>query len=79
MADEMERPEVTARRKLLEKAATVQRVFATPDGQKLLEFMKQEFFSKLEAKEPHHMHMNLGRADVIAWVEQMMRINPEGR
>lgn len=76
MADQKQIDSVKDR--LLKKAAVVKRVLATPDGQELLLMLKQEFMSKLDG-EPHQMHMNLGRVDVIAWLEALNRVNPEGR
>jgi hypothetical protein len=65
--------------KLALKAGIVKRVFATPDGQALLEILRTEFLNRLEAKEPHQIIFNAGRADVVAYLMQLQNINFERR
>jgi hypothetical protein len=65
--------------KLALKAGIVKRVLATPDGQALLEILRTEFLNRLEAKEPHQIIFNAGRADVVAYLMQLQNFNPDRR
>ena len=53
------------------KGALVQRVFATPDGKQLLDLLRAEFLGRLDAREPHQIIFNAGRADVVAYLLQL--------
>jgi hypothetical protein len=57
-----------AKAKLLEKAATVKRVLATPDGKILLEILRKEFLTSLAGKDQTDVIFNAGRADVVAYL-----------
>jgi hypothetical protein len=65
--------------KLNHKAAVVQRVLSTPDGQELLRVLQIEFLGRLQGKDEHETVLNAGRADVVAYLMSLQRHNPEGR
>jgi hypothetical protein len=65
--------------KLAHKAGVVQRVMQTQDGREMLEILEGEFLSNLAAKEEHLVVFNAGRADVVAYIKQLMRFKPQGR
>lgn len=67
------------REALAYKAGVVQRVMQTPDGVELLRFLQSEFLSRIEAKEPHQIIFNAGRADVVAYLMSLQAFNPQGR
>jgi hypothetical protein len=62
--------------KLAQKAGVVQRVFNTSDGQELLRILQIEFLGSLQGKDEHQTVFNAGRADVLAYIMQLMRFNP---
>jgi hypothetical protein len=66
-----------AKEKLYEKSAVVRRVFSTPDGMALLDLLRREFFSRLEAKEEHNVVFKAGQADVVAYLMQLNSLQKE--
>lgn len=53
------------------KAAVVQRVLSTEDGQKMLLILKEEFLFDTRKATDHGAAFQLGRVDVIGYIEQM--------
>jgi hypothetical protein len=60
------RDEVKGR--LARKAATVQRVLATADGQEMMRILRKEFMSVLDQASPHGPAYRVGTADVIGYL-----------
>jgi hypothetical protein len=61
------------------KAAVAKRVFATPDGQELLEILRREFFRNMKGKDEHETVFKAGQADVVAYLMQLQNLDSEGR
>ncbi|AEM62903.1 hypothetical protein phiVC8_p06 [Vibrio phage phiVC8] len=66
------REEVEASAK--KKAAAFAAVFRTPDGERVLEAIRQEFDKdELRGNTVEGTYFNLGRRDVLVYIEQMIR------
>lgn len=59
---------------LVDKSRVVKRVLATDDGARLMEILRKEFFTRLEAKDEHQIIFNAGRADVVAYLMQLDKL-----
>jgi hypothetical protein len=60
--------------RLRKKKLVAQRVLATADGQEFLAILRNEFFSgptTLRGATAEDMAFNLGRCDVLAYIEQL--------
>lgn len=60
-----------AREAIAKKAATVQRVLATPDGQELMKLLREEFLYRAQNECHHGAAFRLGQADVVGYLMQM--------
>jgi hypothetical protein len=65
--------------RLQQKAAVVQRTFATEDGKECLEILRREFAMNLDAKDQHAVLFKAGRCDAYNWLMQMINLTKEGR
>lgn len=66
--------------RLRRKKLIAQRVLATEDGKAFYEILKNEFFSgpaTLRGATPEEMAFNLGRCDVLAYIEQLNKPTEE--
>lgn len=69
-------PEQTAIDKVVHKSGFFYRIFTSPDGKKVLEWLEDEFDRDeiFKAGEPDTTTYNLGRRDVIVYIRQMIRL-----
>lgn len=76
MSQEKKPPEQTAIDKVVHKAGFFYRIFTSPDGSKVLEWLEDEFDKDeiFKAGEPDTTSYNLGRRDVIVYIRQMIRL-----
>lgn len=64
------------KQQLADKSHLFRRVFSTDEGQKVLEFLKQECEPEVMFDEnPHKTAYNCGKRDVVVYINQMMRYN----
>jgi hypothetical protein len=64
--------------KLLDKSIRARKVFTTPDGQKMLEVLHQEFNGpNLYVEDSDRTEFNLGRRDVVMYIEQLINLAKE--
>lgn len=63
------------RERLAKKAGYFYRVFSSPDGEKVLEFLEEQFDSNdiHVPGDSHSTEYNLGRRDVVVYIKQMKR------
>lgn len=63
------------RASLTRKISMFKKVFATADGEKLLQFLEDEFDKDniFVDGDPHKTSYNLGRRDVVIYIKQMLR------
>ncbi len=62
--------------KVVHKSGFFFRIFTSPDGKKVLEWLEEEFDSDeiFKAGEPDTTSYNLGKRDVIIYIRQMIRL-----
>lgn len=61
--------------RLQRKASVLKRVFAGPEGQEALEFLRQEFVEgPLFDKDPLVTAHRLGARDMVVFIQQLVRI-----
>lgn len=66
------------RQELHQKSKTFKTAFGTPDGKKVLEILSNEFDDLgLMDENPHRTHYNLGRRDVVKYIQQMIEFRRE--
>jgi hypothetical protein len=61
---------------VVSKSGYFYRIFTSPDGKKVLEWLEDEFDSDeiFTAGEPDTTSYNLGKRDVIVYIRQMIRL-----
>lgn len=61
---------------VVRKSGYFYRIFTSPDGKKVLEWLEEEFDSDeiFKAGEPDTTSYNLGKRDVIVYIRQMIRL-----
>lgn len=62
--------------KVVHKSGFFYRIFTSPDGSKVLEWLEEEFDADeiFKAGEPDTTAYNLGKRDVIIYIRQMIRL-----
>lgn len=62
--------------KVVHKSGFFYRIFTSPDGKKVLEWLEEEFDMDeiFKAGEPNTTSYNLGKRDVIVYIRQMIRL-----
>lgn len=62
--------------KVVNKSGYFYRIFTSPDGKKVLEWLEEEFDLDeiFKAGEPDTTSYNLGKRDVIVYIRQMIRL-----
>lgn len=66
---------------VVHKAGYFYRIFTSPDGKKVLEWLEEEFDADeiFTAGEPDTTSYNLGKRDVIVYIRQMIRLKENAR
>lgn len=66
---------------VVNKSGYFYRIFTSPDGKKVLEWLEEEFDSDeiFAAGEPDTTSYNLGKRDVIVYIRQMIRLKENAR
>jgi len=66
---------------VVRKSGYFYRIFTSPDGKKVLEWLEEEFDSDeiFAAGEPDTTSYNLGKRDVIVYIRQMIRLKENAR
>lgn len=61
---------------VVNKSGYFYRIFTSPDGKKVLQWLEEEFDSDeiFKAGEPDTTSYNLGKRDVIVYIRQMIRL-----
>ncbi len=67
--------------KVVHKAGYFYRIFTSPDGKKVLEWLEEEFDADeiFTAGEPDTTSYNLGKRDVVVYIRQMIRLRENAR
>lgn len=66
---------------VVHKAGYFYRIFTSPDGKKVLEWLEDEFDKDeiFKAGEPDTTSYNLGKRDVVVYIRQMIRLKENAR
>ncbi len=69
-------PEQAAIDKVVHKSGFFYRIFTSPDGEKVLEWLEDEFDRDeiFQRGDPHTTSYNLGKRDVVVYIRQMIRL-----
>jgi hypothetical protein len=66
------------KKNLIRKSSLARKTFSTEEGKELLEILKNEFMPEnLIGDDVNNTYFNLGRRDVIIYIEQLMRVDYE--
>lgn len=57
------------------KAARFAEIFTTPKGQEVLRDLREEFDGEMLDDNPYKTHYNLGKRDIIVYIEQLIRLH----
>lgn len=87
MADQSQQPSKPPSKKqqavdnVVNKSGYFYRIFTSPDGKKVLEWLEEEFDADeiFAAGEPDTTSYNLGKRDVIVYIRQMIRLKENAR
>ena len=72
----VDRPNRELLKKTRQLADTIYAVFVTPDGRKVLQWMKQQSYPLIGATE-QHTYANAGKREIVDLIEMMMHNSEE--